>query len=304
MSKKLYIPYTVVCLFGVLFLFVFPEAVKESINSSLERCSSQLLPSFFPMMILARQIYQSLSISNEKFSDLCCRITGFPKKLFPIFLTGILCGYPAPAILCKKGLEDGTLTKKEAEMCTILCNNASPSFVILLIGNGVFESIPLGVSLFILQSACVICAAHIFISKEKVSIPTISIRKENISETVLKCTYSMLEICGFVVFFSLIADVLNTVFLQTRIPSLFRIFISGMTEITGGINSVRHLKNTIKIPFLCAFISTGGLSVFFQIFAFIKFKLSSYFAVRLTIFLLMALSFSVLFKIFDILSLL
>ncbi|MBE6623070.1 MAG: hypothetical protein E7621_02675 [Ruminococcaceae bacterium] len=304
MSKKLYIPYTAACLFGVLFLFMFPEAVKESIKNSLERCSTQLLPSFFPMMILARQIYQSLSISSGAFSDLCCRISGFPKKLFPIFLTGILCGYPAPAIICKKGLEDGTLTKKEAEICTILCNNASPSFVIILIGNGVFESIPLGISLFILQTACVICAAHIFLRKEKTTIPTISQGKENISETVLKCTYSMLEICGFVVFFSLIADALNMLFLQVHALSLFRIFISGMTEITGGVNSVRQLKNSIKIPFLCAFISTGGLSVFFQIFTFVKFKLSSYFAVRLTIFSLLVLSFSVLFKIFGILSLL
>lgn len=304
MSKKLYIPYTIVCLFGVLFLILFPETVRESIESSLGRCSSQLLPSFFPMMILARQIYQSLSISDGMFSDLCCRISGFPKKLFPIFLTGLLCGYPAPAILCKKGLEDGTLTEKEAEICTIICNNASPPFLILLVGKGLFESVSLGISLFALQTACVVCAAHIFIGKENPSIPTISIRKENVSETVLKCTYSMLEICGFVIFFSLIADVLNTIFLQTRIPYLFRIFISGMTEITGGINSVRYLKNSIKIPFLCAFISTGGLSVFFQIFAFIKFKLSSYFAVRLTIFSLMVLSFSVLFKLFDILSLL
>ena len=304
MSKKLHIPYTLLCLCMAVFLFMFPEPVSESISSSVKRCSGQLLPSFFPMMVLSRQIYQNLNFSDGVFSKLCCKISGFPKKLFPIFLTGLLCGYPVPAILCKKGLEDGTLTKKEAEICTVLCNNASPSFIILLVGNGIFESTIFGVSLFILQTACVICGAHIFLRQEESDISPFITKKESLSDTVLNCTYSMIEICGFVVFFSLVADICNTIFLHTKTPSIIRIFLTGMTEITGGITDVKFLENRIKIPFLCAFISTGGLSVFFQIFSFVKFRLSNYLAVRTVVFSLMVLSFSFLFKIFDILSLL
>ena len=304
MSKKLFVPYSFLCLICAFVLFSFPDAVKASTTHSLHRCAESIIPSFFPMMVLSRQIYGNIAFGKNVFFDAISSFTGFREKLLPIFFTGLLCGYPVPSAICKKAYDDGALSKKEAELASLLCNNASPSFVILLVGKGVFGDITTGVVLYVLQTFSVICAAHIFCRKDKESFSYGLIKKESLAESVSEAVTGILKVCGFVIFFSLFSDAIRKLSLYIGAPSVLRIFLTGMTEVTGAVFELSALSWFLKAILACAFCAFGGISVYFQISAIMKTDILSYIKVRGTVFLLMSATFLAVLKIFELMSLL
>ncbi len=304
MSKKLFVPYSFLCLICAVLLFVFSDAVKASTSHSLIRCAESIIPSFFPMMVISRQIYGFITFGKSGFSDAISSFTGFPKRLLPIFFTGLLCGYPVPSALCKKAYDDGALSKKEAELASLLCNNASPSFVILLVGKGVFGDITTGFVLYIIQTFSVICAAHIFCSKDKELFSYGIIKKESLAESVSEAVTSILKVCGFVIFFSIFSDAVKKLSLYMGVPTVLRVFLAGTVEVTGAVFELFELPVFLKAVFSCAFCSFGGISVYYQISAIMKINIFSYTKVRGTVFLLMSATLLAVFKIFELMSLL
>lgn len=304
MSKKLIFPYALFCLFGVLFLLSFRNFTSASIGNSLCRFAESLVPSFFPIMVLSRQIYTNLRLKNGRFSDALCKLCGIPQKLLPIFFASVLCGYPTSAILCKKALDDRIITQKEAELATIIFSNASPAFVILLVGKGVFSNIFVGIALFTIQTFCTICASHIFSGAKECEDKEYSVKSESLAESVAKATHSILELGGFVVFFSLVSDAVKKLFSVAKAPDIAAVIAAGIIETTGGIPSLSRFPLYLSAVIVCLFCSTGGVSVFFQVSSLMKVSILIFLKVRGTVFALMSVCFCAVLKLFEVLSLL
>ena len=265
MSKKSSMVLTVLfCVAASGFLFLFPDISTQSIISSAERCVTSLLPSLFPMMIISRQLAGMISFGGGRFSECLEALTGFPKPLLPVFFIGLLCGYPIPAIIAKNMYDSGKLTPDHTRTAFYLCNNASPAFLSFFVGRVVFSSVLSGFVLFISQCLAVITLAHFF--KSTTRYPTFFDRKtERISDSISRATDSILKLFGFVIFFSLIADMAIYLLGHTHLPKQYAPLISGFFEITSGIGICCELKIPLKVIACCFLCGMGGLSVYFQL---------------------------------------
>lgn len=276
---------------AVIVLMV-PYTVSESVSDSLQRCAKNLLPSIFPMMILSRQISSLLVFPKGHLSSFLSTLTGFSEALLPVFFSGMLCGYPIPAIICKSKLDLGLISKEEAVFATNLTNGASPGFLIFFVGSCLAKSVRIGLMLCLCQISATVIVSHI------ISCPS---SKENnhkntymsLSENVKSSTINFVELCGFVIFFSLLSTCVSEFLQMLSTPLVVSETVSGIFEITGFIEKLAPFSAYDYIP-LCLLCASGGLSVCFQVSAVMKdcgFSLAKFLSVRLFVGAVMALLF-------------
>lgn len=295
-------------------IFVFSNNAKLSVLSASERCVKSLLPGIFPMMVLSKQLSYIIDFKKNKVTDAISKITGFSEQLLPVFLIGLLCGYPIPAVLCSDKYLSGQITKPQAEFAAALCNNTSPGFIFFFVGTEIFGSLSAGAAMYAAQCFSVIAAAHILKCPKSEKTPQCECececernKGETLAQSISKSSRSMLELSGFVIFFSLAAD-MATLFL-TRIGASDFVCsaIPGLFEITGGISSASSLAFPVKSMLICIFTAVGGLSVFFQISSVVseaKLSMKKFIYARLMIALFMCGLFPVFYNFLNIPSLL
>ena len=287
MSKKLVRIRTVLFIITMITqLFVFPDKAFESVSASWERCIASLLPSLFPMSVLSKQICPYLFFKKNFFSSALSKISGFSERELPVFLISLFCGYPIPAITVKDIVGSGVLTKEEAKKIVNLCNNASPSFLIFFVGRCVLGSQFLGFLIYVCQTLAVSVCAH-FIKSQNHEVPAQKTLHESLSESVVRSAKSIVVLFGFVIFFSLCADLAGNIAIQLDASNILCIFISGIFEPTCAVSGINSLPFLAKPLFACLFSSFGGLSVFFQIKASAGNELVNtreYFTARLAVF--------------------
>ncbi len=265
MSKKISRLFSGMLIISMLMLlFVFPTKSSESIMFSCTRCVTSLLPSLFPMMVLSRQLAGYINLKDNRFSRILSRLSGFSENLLPVFFISLLCGYPIPAIIAKDMYDSGRINKKQAVVAINLCNSASPAFLIFFVGRFVLGSMTKGILLFLCQSLAVIVIAHKTSTKER-SVQAFSVEKEKISDSVSKSTQNLVGLFGFVIFFSLAGDLLNSLFDYFQAGTILKTIVSGCFEITSGIAACKNYPNVVKTIFVCFLSCFGGLSVYFQL---------------------------------------
>lgn len=287
MSKKCSHKSTALCAAAmVCLLLIYPDKAFESVDSSLKRCAAGLLPSIFPMSVLSKQISPYLFFGKNRLCAILTKLSGFSSNELPIFLTSLFCGYPIPSTIAKDMYDSGGLTKNQAKKAIVLCNNASPGYLIFFVGKCVFGSLFFGAVLYISQVLSVIVLAHLFKNQET-ALPSKKLTSETLSQSIVRSAQSMVTLFGFVIFFSLVGDLLKAVLAETNTPLLIRLFIAGVFESSAGINGISRLAIFTKLPLVCFFCSFGGLSVFFQVKASAGDELtdaSEYLAARLAVF--------------------
>ena len=142
----------ILCVLLFILFFMNSSYVIEAIQSSIILCTQTIIPSLFPYYILSELIISS-SISN-----LLCKSIGKPLRVifgvsemsfYPIAI-GTLCGFPIGAKLTASLLDNGCITKKEAERTVCLCSNPSPTFLINVVGLSFYFNKKLGVILWII----------------------------------------------------------------------------------------------------------------------------------------------------------
>lgn len=286
------------------FLFFRYDDARASVAASCARCVASLIPGLFPMMILSKQISFRLSFGNGTPSRMLSALTGFSRRLLPIFAAGLLCGYPLPAILCAEKYKNGELSEDEAAFALSLCDNASPAFLFFCVGSAVYRSPAVGAALIAAQTAAVVTAAHLFRCPPQTGNEMASLRREPLAASIAQAARSMLELCGFVVFFSLAADLLYAFAAQLGFPLAAQV-LSGCLEITGGVAAAASFGEPLRSILVCFYASLGGLSVYFQIASVtaevgnIR-KAKCFFSVRLCVAAWMFFYFSCLARIFGL----
>ncbi|MBR4261251.1 MAG: sporulation integral membrane protein YlbJ [Clostridia bacterium] len=212
------------------------------------------------------------------------------------FIMGIISGYPVGAKIVNKFIEDGTCSKQEAERMLAFTNNSGPLFIIGTVGISLFGDTHVGIILFITHILSCLTVGFIFgfISKHV----SFNSKKRNYKDSTTSNMYSLsdlgsilsnsitnsistiLLIGGFIVLFSIIISILNSLnIIDILAGVLTKIGISsnigtglltGLIELTNGVNCISciHAKNMswqiISAAFLLGF---AGLSIFLQIFS-------------------------------------
>lgn len=259
------------------------DVAIEYVERGLKLCARSLIPSLFPFMVASELVLRSGAC--EAFSVVLQKpfrfLFGIEKEGSSAFLLGIICGFPIGARTAVSLYEEGRIS--ERTFCRLLnfSNVPSAAFVISAVGRALFCSRELGVVLYsvtLISAVCVGVIQNIACKGKKrhgesgkplcpkgksqtdVSAETL------FSSSVTSAASSMLFVCGFVVFFSVLTGIIENILSCAGLPRPFLCVVVAFFEMSAGAVSAASLEQ----PLLAVLIAAGaigwsGLSVHSQI---------------------------------------
>lgn len=267
------------CAFAMLI--IFPDTAKDAVTGGLETCGGIIIPSLFPYFVAVNliielgvigRLFRALHIKNLKYAS---------------FIIGITGGYPVGAAYIAETRKRGELSCDDASKMLVYCNNSGPAFIIGAVGSGVFHSTSAGLVLYAahMLSAAVYGKLFCHIENSEAHFPDASEKTDfapAFTASVRKSVSSIINVCGFVLAFSVIISLINSggliYILSGKMSELINTelhfnasLISGLFEIGNSIKEMQFLAVSPLNLALAAFVlGWGGISVHFQTFSIIS----------------------------------
>lgn len=255
-----------------LLLLNYPNAMATGISRGLSICSTVIIPTLYPFMLLAGLLASSpLCRHPGRFiTGVTRRLFGLPGGCGPAILLSLVGGYPAGAIAIAQLRERGQITEEEMRRMTVFCVNGGPGFIVSTIGAGLLGSVRAGVLLFTAQ-ATISVAFGILLGRghrHANEAPTAPLPpKKPIAQIVSDTCASLLAMCGFVVLAAMglaLAEGCGfsrdiAAVLKTDVAVVSAIF-AAVTEVSCGCIALAG-GDTLTPLWLSLALSWGGLSV-------------------------------------------
>lgn len=281
------------CLFG---LVAYPTESGNAAREGLRLCYDAIIPSLFPFFVLS-----TLSVELGLAGRLGRIFEPVMRPLFNVngscacaFALGFIGGYPVGAKTAISLYEKGECTRAEAERLLSFCNNSGPAFILGVVGSGVFLSGRAGLLLYLAHAAASVVVGLLFrfYKRRANALPSAGITKIKtvrlttaFTDSVKSSFFSVLNICAFVLFFTIIIKLL---FLSGFIPfaarmlaAAFYVFgfdeqaathvLTGMIELSSGVWSLKGAEVAMvsKLSMAAFMLGWAGISVHFQVLSFI-----------------------------------
>lgn len=266
-----------------LGLLICPTAATGGARAGLLLCSGMILPSLFPFAVLGNLLV-SLGVPallSRLFSPLTKKLFGVSGAGTAAIFLGLAGGYPLGAISVAEMYENGLLEKREANRLLGFCDNAGPAFIISVAGSAVFGDTRLGFFLYAIHLAAALFTGLLLRGRARPGkFPPPPLRPMPLSgaftSSVKKAAGTMVTVCGFVVFFSVLVGILDATGLLATLTGSFslrfgtelhfsRSLLTGILELGTGISSMYGLRANRETLALASFLlSWGGLSVHAQ----------------------------------------
>ena len=248
---------------AVCLLVLRPETAASAAKEGVTQCLEAVLPSLFPFFVLSRLLLNGESKGTcSLVSRLFGRVFSVPEAALPVFLMGLVSGFPVGASAAAELYRQGGCTKEEAERLLVFCNNCGPGFLFGAVSLRLYGGVKSALWLFVLQ-----CLISVWLGALLGAGKVPSRREAQTSEAqrplsfshalpaaVLSGGRSALIVCAYVVFFAAL-----TAFLP-KVPLL-----RGMMELTGGILCLP--KTASALPAAAFLTGFGGLAVACQVLA-------------------------------------
>ena len=262
MKTKKILSFTLVLLL-LVFILVKTDVASGCIKDALFLCAESLVPSLFPFFVMS-----GLMVRLGMVSVLGKILSPFARILFKTsgkgavaFVIGIICGYPTGAKVIGDMYKEKSITKSEAERLLAFCNNSGPLFIIGAIGTNMLHNHSLGVALYVIHFLSAVVTG-IFLRNKGDNMKSENICDINtknigraISESIESAVGAILNVCGYVLFFSLLCGIAKNVVLV----SLLEVTTGAKTLITCG------LSDKVLFILLSAVVGFGGVCVLFQV---------------------------------------
>lgn len=278
-----------ICLFTLilLILLVFSKDNFESVKNTTQIFIYSIIPSLFPFIfftefILNTDILNTVQNTTGKYIAKFFRVS---KRSSPAILTGFLCGFPMGAKTVSYLYDTKQISVKESIKLLSYVNNCNPAFIISTIGIGIMYNIKFGILLAISHYFASLLISFIpfknssldIIHENNINLNTFSkknnIKPENIFEIIkvsIKNSFSTLTmIFGFMIIFNLLFSVINNILTIFNVSNNIAALISGLFEVTNGIEKIYALPINFDTKLLLISFLTGfsGLCIIFQIYS-------------------------------------
>ena len=252
-------------IFALIICFiVFSVRAKAQALEGMKLCLNVIVPTLLPILILTNTIIKSSSrlFLETVFSPLA-RLLRLPKCACCALILGLIGGYPTGAILTNELFNLHLIDNQTAKRLLRCSFCGGVAFIITAVGTIHLNSTKTGIIIYTINvlSSIIICVADGIIhpntnkSTQEYSIGSQSFCNALINS--IECsTKSVAVMCGCIVFFSAICGLVS-------IPP----FAMPLIEITNGIFK---FNGSISLPYLCFFLSFGGLCIHLQILNVIK----------------------------------
>lgn len=252
-------------IFALIICFiVFSVRAKAQALEGMKLCLNVIVPTLLPILILTNTIIKSSSrvFLETVFSPLA-RLLRLPKCACCALILGLIGGYPTGAILSNELFNLHLIDNQTAKRLLRCSFCGGVAFIITAVGTIHLNSTKTGIIIYIINvlSSIIICVADGIIHPNTNKITQeYSIGSQSFCDALInsiECsTKSVAVMCGCIVFFSAICGLVS-------IPP----FAMPLIEITNGIFK---FDGSIPLPYLCFFLSFGGLCIHLQILNVIK----------------------------------
>lgn len=183
------------------------DEISDYVRGGLRLAIEVIVPSVFPFLILTDICFGYIHFERveeiRRIFERCFNING---AALPVFVCGLLCGFPVGARLAIRMCDNGKISKCECERLVAFANNASPGFVICAVGLGIRNSLSDGIFLYSsMLLSSIICGMLFGINKSKSNELDFNLRqKYSLTESVKSASVICLHVSAFVCVFSII----------------------------------------------------------------------------------------------------
>jgi len=280
----------------LVFLVIWPADCVEAAKSGVTLCLNVIVPSLFPFFVLS-----SLTVRLGYADALGQLLEPVMRPLFGVggacssaLILGYIGGYPTGAKTVIELYENGSCTRSEAERLLAFCNNSGPAFILGVVGSGIFSDSRAGLLLCLAHVLSSLLIGILFGLGRRGTAAASAGRKRPraqsaasaFTDAVISSFSSSLNICGFVIFFTVFIKML---FLSGVIPAAASVIgyllsplgidkvwaerlITGMIEISSGVWTLRDASGhmTASMAMAAFMLGWAGMSVHFQVLSFLN----------------------------------
>jgi len=281
---------------AVTALVRFPQESVQAASDGLTLSFNVIIPSLFPFFVLSTLMVQ-LGLT-QYFGRV---LEPIMRPLFNVggacssaFVLGFVGGYPVGAKTAVALYENGQISRVEVERLLAFSNNSGPAFILGVVGISIFASSRVGLLLYAAHAAASILVGILFRRwgvrrpgggrRQREPIQAVRFSQAFIG-SVTGAFRSTLNICGFVIFFTVFIRLL---FLAGAIPAIAGLLgdllaglgfdagwasflLIGLIELSSGVWSLRDVAGQVPSAIAMAAFMLGwaGLSVHCQVLSFI-----------------------------------
>ncbi len=294
----------------ILSLIIFPKTAVSSASKGIKLWLEIVFPSLFPFFVATQLLSKSgvVSLFGVILEPVMRPLFNVPGCGSFALAMGIVSGYPVGASITADLRKQDMITRLEAERLLTFTNNSGPLFIMGAVGVGMFNQPRLGYLLYISHIAACLTVGFIFryykkrqtgsINKRKVNMPDnikIELKKLKNSQTnpwtlfgdcIKNSVYTILAIGGFIIFFSVLINIMLSSGLIGAIGRLLpnfaglagldsktvEGFLCGIFEITTGASYITHSPSALAVKLCCASLIIGwaGFSVHTQVMSIVS----------------------------------
>jgi len=260
---------------AALLLLAEADAAGDAAKGALKLCATVIIPSLFPYMAAAGMMVSlgTADLLGKRLSALTRRLFHLPGQAASAWILGALCGFPVGAQTACALHRESRLTKEEAERLIALANNTGPAFVIEVVGAHCWGSRGFGLAVYLAQIVSALLIGAVYARRHTPFADSPSPFEEKysrrtdlltaVAETVSAAAFSVLNVCGFVVFFAVVLSLAERMLTGIGTELLLPV-LGTLLEFTAGTSYAASLGG-VPGAFLTGFaVGWSGISVFAQ----------------------------------------
>lgn len=283
---------TIALTIAIVYFLAKPQLCIQSATDGAKLFVKAILPTMFPFMVICNMIINldGIKIYSKVLGPLICKPLNLSYPCSFALVASILCGYPLGAKYSTELYKNKMISHKEFIRLLSIASNIGPLFLIGAVGTSMLGNTSLGYLLLIPSYlSCLIIGILTKSKKEEPKLPpnnSFNMTKstnlgEVIRTSIQDASINVLVLCGYVIVFSVIINMVKEVFIPTsfilkacenlNIPStILTGTLLGSIEATNGCNiiSSSNLNILFKLCLLSFLCSFGGLSIIAQTTAF------------------------------------
>ncbi len=265
-------------LFSFIFTFLvicsllYPEVAFEASKQGILTWFHQIFPALFSFTVLSRILLQSKFMESLKSGS----------NLLAILLTlicGFIFGFPIGAKLSADFYSHSLLTKRQAVILCITANNFSTMYVCGYVLPTLFPNADYKTTTYILLYLIPLFLSVVLLifsrtnktgQTQKKSASRFQLDMQIIDAGIISGFESLIKICGYIVMFSLLSQMIFHLWQNTSLGS---VILLGNLEITNGISLLSRLgtlSEEQKYMIAIQLLSFGGISGLAQTASIIK----------------------------------
>ncbi|HEY5583914.1 MAG TPA: sporulation integral membrane protein YlbJ [Ruminiclostridium sp.] len=306
--KKCFLP--LFCIMFIIALIAYPKTAVESAYKGIHLWLDIVFPSLFPFFVASQLLSKSgfINIFGIILEPIMRPLFNVPGCGSFALAMGIVSGYPVGAVITTDLRKQKLITRVEAERLLTFTNNSGPLFIMGAVAVGMFNLPKAGYLLYFSHIAACITVGLIFKyykrkesnnllkattkMSQRIKIELKRVRNSDVNpwslfgECIKNSIFTILTIGGFIIFFSVLINIMITSGMIGLAGNLIPGFLSkfglepktiegllcGMFEITTGANLINLAPADLKIKLCCASLIIGwaGFSVHTQVLSIVS----------------------------------